>query len=90
MAAGDNYLECSGAGKKLTVESDLAEILNALLVKDASGNRGFRTVVRSVSAGSVSPVLTCGGPLLDPVDILRNALVETAAGEPAIGLIQAT
>ena len=87
MAAGDNYLECNTAGKKVTVDSDLAEILNALLVKDASGNMGFRTVSRAVSAGSITPFLACGAPLIDPVDVLRRALVETASGELAIGLI---
>lgn len=88
MAAGDNYLECNSTGKALTEVSDLAEILANLLVKDASGNMGFRTVIRSVAAGSITPVIACGAPLMDPVDILRHALVETATGLPAIGLIQ--
>lgn len=87
MAAGDNYLECNGTGKKLTVTSDLEEILSALLVKDASGNMGLRTVTRAVSAGSISQVVACGSPNLSILDALRSMIVETASGEPAIGLI---
>lgn len=87
MAAGDPYIECSGADKKLTQISDLLEIFNALLVVDNNGRKGFRYVASSVSAGNIEPVVTCGQPLLDWHELIQNVIVETASGEPAIRLI---
>lgn len=87
MAAGDAYIECAGGGKKLVQTSELLEIFNALLVVDNNGRKGFRTVVSSVSASDIDPVVACGQPLLGWDELIQNIIVETASGEPAIRLI---
>ena len=90
MATGDKYLSC-GSGKVLTATSELEEILSALLVKGTTGSKvGFRYVTSTVSGDDLTPVVPCGQPNLALVDILRNALVEDANGDPAIGLILPT
>ena len=89
MATGDKYIPCEGvAGKQLTISSGALEILNALLVKTTTGKYGFRTVRTSAAAGNISSAITCGADLLDLETILRNVVVESASGKPAIGLVE--
>lgn len=87
MAAGDLYIECEGGGKKLVGSSAALEILNALVVKTVAGKYGFRTVTITTAAGNISPVLNCGEPLMDLDTLLKWVVVESASGQPAIGLI---
>lgn len=88
MATGDLYIECEGGGKKLIAESGWIEKLNALAVKSNTGKYGFRTVRTSHAAGNISPLIACGQPLMELGDLLGFTIVESASGEPAIGLIE--
>ena len=89
MATGDKYIPCEGtAGKQLTISSGALEILNALLVKSNTGKWGFRTVRTSHTAANISPAIACGADLMDIETILRNVVVDSADGKPAIGLIE--
>lgn len=88
MAAGDLYIECEGGGKKLIAESGWLEKLNALAVKTAANKYGLRAVRVTAAAGDITPLIACGEPLKDLGDLFGWLIVESASGEPAIGLIE--
>ena len=87
MAAGDLYIECDGGGKQLIASSGLLEVLNALAVVTNTGKHGLRTVTLSAAAGNISPLIPCGGPLKGWEELIMNLVVESASGQPALGLI---
>jgi hypothetical protein len=87
MATGDLYIECEGGGKKLIASSGLLEMLNALAVVTDAGKHGLRTVVTDAAAATINPLVPCGSPLLGWEELLANIIVESASGEPAIGLV---
>lgn len=87
MAEGAPYIECDSAGLLLHVDSDVLEMLNALLVVDGTGY-GLRVANRSTAEGSISLALACGGPLLTLKEILQKIIVESASGKPALSLIE--
>ena len=87
MAAGDLYIECDGGGKKLVASSGWLEVLNALAVKTVAGKHGLRTVTITTAAGNISPLVACGDTLKGLEELLGWVIVESASGEPAIGLV---
>lgn len=88
MAIGEKYIDCEGTtGKELTISSGALEMLNALLVKTAGGKYGLRSVTTTVAAADISNVVTCSSDLMDLETLLKNIIVETTSGKPAIGLV---
>ncbi len=87
MAVGDLYIECEGGGKQLIAASQELEIISALIVKTNTGKYGLRTVLTSATAGNITPVVGCGGPLLTLLEALQMVIVESASGAPALGLV---
>ena len=88
MATGDKYIACeSTTGRLLTISSGALELLNALVVKTAAGKYGLRTVTTTTAAANISNVVTCSTDLMDFETLLKNIIVESASGKPAIGLV---
>ncbi len=88
MAAGDLYIECDGGGKKLIATSGWLEKLNALAVKTAGNKYGLRTVSVSAAAEDISPLVACGDDMKSFEELFGWIIVESASGEPALGLVQ--